>query len=464
MERIEKTVFISYRRTNFPWALAIFKDLTHYGYDVFFDFNGIASGDFERVIFENITARAHFLVLLTPSALERCGDPGDLFRREIEAALENQRNIIPVMLDGFDFGTPAVASQLTGALATLKHYNALRIPTDYFEEALDRLRKKFLSLPLAAVLHPASLTSQISATEQKTAAEAAPAVREEDLTAQQWFERGFAATDIDEQVRFFGEAIQLNRGDAMAFYNRGNAHRKKGDFEKALRDYSEAIRLKPDFVEAFANRGAVRHDQDDVEGALQDLNDAIRLKPDDLPALTNRGIARNDKGDLEGALNDYDEAIRLKPDSAVAFCNRASLRSNKGDIDGALPDCDEAIRLKPDFAGAFYCRANARRVKGDLEGALEDYGEAIRLKPDFAEAFGNRGIVRSAKGDLEGALKDYDEAVRLAPGDALALNNRASARQAKGDAKGALEDYSEAVRLGYKAGRQFAARALPYEG
>jgi tetratricopeptide (TPR) repeat protein len=72
--------------------------------------------------------------------------------------------------------------------------------------------------------------------------------------------------------------------------------------------------------------------------------------------------------------------------------------------------------------------------------------------------------VRSAKGDLEGALKDYDEAVRLAPGDALALNNRASARQAKGDAKGALEDYSEAIRLGYKVGRQFAARALPYEG
>ena len=28
MERIEKTVFISYRRTNFPWALAIFQDLS----------------------------------------------------------------------------------------------------------------------------------------------------------------------------------------------------------------------------------------------------------------------------------------------------------------------------------------------------------------------------------------------------------------------------------------------------
>jgi hypothetical protein len=71
MGRIEKTVFISYRRTNVPWALAIYQDLTSHGYDVFFDYAGIASGDFERVILENISGRAHFLVLLTPSALER---------------------------------------------------------------------------------------------------------------------------------------------------------------------------------------------------------------------------------------------------------------------------------------------------------------------------------------------------------------------------------------------------------
>jgi hypothetical protein len=78
MERIEKTVFLSYRRTNIPWALAIFQNLTQHGYDVFFDYNGIASGDFERVILGNITARAHFLVLLTPSALEQLRRPGRL--------------------------------------------------------------------------------------------------------------------------------------------------------------------------------------------------------------------------------------------------------------------------------------------------------------------------------------------------------------------------------------------------
>jgi hypothetical protein len=116
MGQTEKTVFISYRRTNFPWALAIFQSLTQHGYDVFFDFNGIASGDFERVILGNIKARAHFLILLTPSALKRSGDPGDWLRREIETAFANRRNVVPLMLEGFDFGRPAVAKQLTGTL------------------------------------------------------------------------------------------------------------------------------------------------------------------------------------------------------------------------------------------------------------------------------------------------------------------------------------------------------------
>src|SRR5271165_4531632 len=148
MGRIEKTVFLSYRRTNALGARAIFQSLTQHGYDVFFDFNGIASGDFESVILENIRARAHFVVLLTPSALERCGEPEDWLRREIETALEIKRNIVALMLEGFNFGTTAIASQLTGTLAPLKNYNALPVPVEFFDEAMERLRTKYLNVPL----------------------------------------------------------------------------------------------------------------------------------------------------------------------------------------------------------------------------------------------------------------------------------------------------------------------------
>ncbi len=282
MGRIEKTVFISYRRTNVPWALAIFRDLTQHGYDAFLDYTGIASGDFERVILENIHTRAHFLVLLTPSALEHCSDPKDWLRREIETALDDQRNIVPLMLEGFDFGTPTIADQLTGKLAILKQYNALRIPPDYFSEAMERLRDRYLNVALDAVLRPASQVAQQAATEQRAAAEKAPQVAEGELTAQQWFERG--------------QNAQLKR-----------------DLETALSYYDYAIRLKPDYFEALGNRGVARRAKGDPEGALLDLNEAVRLRPENEVAFLNRGGARYEKGDVEGALEDLNEAIRLKP-------------------------------------------------------------------------------------------------------------------------------------------------------
>lgn len=322
MGRVEKAVFVSYRRTNVPWALAIFQNLTQYGYDVFFDFSGLASGDFESVILENIHARAHFVVLLTPSALERCGDPTDWLRREIEAAIDSERNIVPLMLEGFDFGTPTIASQLTGKLAVLKQYNALNIPADYFLEAMGRLRNRYLNVALAAVLHPASNAARQVASEQKGAAAMAPAVAAEELTAQQWFERGFNATDLDEQLRFYSEAVRLAPDYAKAFINRGLVRRKKGDID-GEEDYDEAIRIKPDFTEAF----------------------------------TARGNARGAKGDLEGALPDYDEAIRLRPDHALAFNNRATYVTLRATWMGrswiaTRPSASSPILLPPSTAEA----------------------------------------------------------------------------------------------------------------
>jgi tetratricopeptide (TPR) repeat protein len=257
MSRIERTVFISYRRANAPWALAVYQYMTYQAYDAFFDYLGIASGDFESIILENIRARAHFLVLLTPSALERCTVPGDWLRREIETALEARRNIVPLMLEGFDFATPSIKSQLTGKLSLLKHCNAQTVPVEFFLEAMDRLREKRLNVALDSVPHPASTPAQQATETQQAAASAAPAVSQEELTARTWFEKGFNAADLDEKVRCYTEAIRLKPDFAEAYNNRGFARAAKGDLDGALKDYAEAIRLKPDFADAY-NNGALR--------------------------------------------------------------------------------------------------------------------------------------------------------------------------------------------------------------
>lgn len=345
MKRVEKTVFISYRHTNVFLALAISQNLTHSGFDVFLDYQGIASRDFERVILENIRARAHFLVLLTPSALDRCETPGAWLRCEIEEALETRRNVVPLMLEGFDFGTPAIASKLTGKLAMLKRYNGMTVPAEYFDAAMTKLRDKFLNVPLEAVLHPASAFAQYAAKEQQTAAAAAPLVQQRELTAEEWFERGFDTSDPDEKIRCWTEAIRLNPVDALA----------------------------------YSNRDTVRDTNGDHDGAVEDCTEALRLQPNDAAAYYNRGIARYDKGDHDGAVKDYTEALRLQPDKVEAYYARGTVRIREGNYEGAVEDYTEAIRLNPNDADVYHSRGDALQAKGDMKAAQQDFAKANRL-------------------------------------------------------------------------------------
>ena len=416
MARVEKTVFISYRRTNAAWALAIYQDLTQHGFDVFFDYFGLGSGDFEQGILGNIRWRAHFVIVLTPSALERCTDPADWVRREIETALDTQRNIVPLMLEGFDFSTPAIASQLTGKLEQLSHYNGITAPPEYFREAMSKLRRKFLDVPLEAVLHPASSAMVKAVTDQEAALAKLPAVLEDELTAEQWFERGFETSDPAAKVRFYDNAIRLKPGESVAFNNRGNARQAVGDSTGALADYAEAIRLNPDEPLAFSNRGNLRRLNGDLVGAINDCTEAIRLDPKMAEAFVNRGNARADQADIAAALADYDQAILLKPDLSAAFYSRANARRLNRDFVKAIDDYTQAAQLAPKDPEIFNNRAITRAMLDDLKGALEDLNEAIRLQPDYTDAFQNRGHARRDLGDLAGAKQDFAEAARLRSG------------------------------------------------
>src|SRR5678816_2895082 len=94
------TVFISYRRAVSSFiARAVFLDLRAHEYDVFMDVESIDAGHFETILMNQIAARAHFVLILTPGTLDRVNEPGDILRREIEQAMDLRRNIIPVLVN-----------------------------------------------------------------------------------------------------------------------------------------------------------------------------------------------------------------------------------------------------------------------------------------------------------------------------------------------------------------------------
>lgn len=276
MAQIEKTVFISYRRTNVFMALTVYKDLSQHGYDVFIDYESIESGNFEQIIFQSIESRAHFIIILTPSALERCKDPNDWLRREIEHALKHKRNIIPLTFEGFDFDD--MEKYLPRHIAQpLSKYNGLHVPSNYFDAAMERLRSRFLDVPIDLILHP---TATAYETEQKRKAAQAPAVTENQLSAEDYFERGLKHQNVANQdfaIEDYTEAIRLKPDYSAAYLNRAVAFSSLKMYGKAIRDCDEVIRLAPNFGLGYNNRGVIYQQLSLYEEAQRDFEIAHRL-------------------------------------------------------------------------------------------------------------------------------------------------------------------------------------------
>lgn len=137
-------VFISYRRQGgFETALPIVEKLKAAGYRVFFDLESLNSGKFNEQLYHVIDGATDFVIILPEDGMERCQDPEDWVRREAVRALRGGKNIVPVMLKGFEW--PA---DLPGELRELPNYQGISATSpEYFDMAVKRLQGYLKSKP-----------------------------------------------------------------------------------------------------------------------------------------------------------------------------------------------------------------------------------------------------------------------------------------------------------------------------
>ncbi len=143
----ECDIFISYRRNGGDMtALHVYESLKARGYNVFYDLEVLRSGKFNKALLQSIQSCKDFVLILSPHALDRCEDEGDWVRMEIREALRGGKNIVPIIMKGFDF-----PENLPEDIEELRYQNGLTSTTEYFEASIDRLCERYLySKPTAA--------------------------------------------------------------------------------------------------------------------------------------------------------------------------------------------------------------------------------------------------------------------------------------------------------------------------
>jgi len=138
-------IFISYRRKGgYDTAKLLYDRLRMDGYSVSFDIDTLEKGDFDNELEQRVYDCKDFLLVLNPGVFDRFFDPecdpkDDWVRQEIKCALEKNKNIVPLILDGF-----AYPKNLPEDVKNITKKNAIDLNPKHFEGAYARMKQKFL--------------------------------------------------------------------------------------------------------------------------------------------------------------------------------------------------------------------------------------------------------------------------------------------------------------------------------
>lgn len=136
-------IFISYRREGGEALARLIHDrLRQKNYRVFLDVESLRSGMFNNALYKKIEECEDFLIVLPKNALNRCVDPEDWVRLEIEHALELKKNIIPIMMRNFKF-----PETLPDSLKDLPKYNGVEASMELFDGAMAKIMEMLISKP-----------------------------------------------------------------------------------------------------------------------------------------------------------------------------------------------------------------------------------------------------------------------------------------------------------------------------
>src|SRR2546421_5678098 len=121
---------------------------------------------------------------------------------------------------------------------------------------------------------------------------------------------------LDEAIREFKKAIELDPESAHAHDNLATVYSEKKLYREALKEYLTALELEPDSATAHYNLACFLSTHG-PEMAVAEYKEAIELDPEYPDAHLNLGLTYADHGRLDEAMKELNVAIEL--DQTDAF-------------------------------------------------------------------------------------------------------------------------------------------------
>ena len=285
-----------------------------------------------------------------------------------------------------------------------------------------------------------------------------------------WNNRGWAYIEEKKYkaaMADFGKAEQINPNSELPYFGRGWVYNLLKEYESAVKEYDKVIELNPRYAVAWNNRGAAKSWQNQMQAAVADYDKAIELNPKYAKAYENRGKALRALGNDKKADEDFQRAkrIMLSNEGADKIIEEALNLVGRGDYKAALKLLNEAAKLYPDNQFVFVNRGNIYNNNfRDYKAAIADYNKTIEINPKFSWAYLDRALALGRMKHWDEAIADYGRAIELDKNYASAYNGRAWSYCKIGKYEAALVDANKAIELMPNEANYLDTRAEAYSG
>jgi Flp pilus assembly protein TadD len=217
----------------------------------------------------------------------------------------------------------------------------------------------------------------------------------------------FQQDQVDDAVRHFRTAAQLNPRYAPAHNDLGKALEKQGRIDEAVAQFREAARLDPSKAFIHLNLGLALQRQGHLREAVASLRQAVAYEPNRAEYHRSLGHALYAQSRAADARAEYQESLRLDPDWPFVLTRRVMKLASDPDPrrrDGrrALYDAEQILQATGD---------NNPKVLALLAAAqaeLRHFDEATataRRARQLAEAAGQTSLARQ----IESQIRLYEQ-------------------------------------------------------
>lgn len=221
-------------------------------------------------------------------------------------------------------------------------------------------------------------------------------------------ERGW----LDEAMKEFGKAIDLDPNSAHAHDNLATVYAEKGRFVDALEAYVKACRMEPDNPNTFHYLASFLSSRSfDASVAL--YKQAIELEPDFTDAHVNLALTYGERGMLDEATESLQKAIALDPEDEGARHELAAVLMDAGRFVEAIGHLRRIIKDHPEHTDAYIDLGIAYTAQGFYREAERALLDAIKLQPDDPAAHYHMAALYAFWEQRDNAFAHLEKALSL---------------------------------------------------